>query len=138
MQSKKNTITILIIIFMVDPLILSIAARILSGYGLFPAEPFSGLDTLRMIFIGLSVLFLLTPWFLLKYFRHDDHSEERLSASESPVTYYIVGAALITVPTVLGFVLVFLGAPVVEMYYFAGATFVGEAAWAVDRMRGKW
>jgi hypothetical protein len=137
MQSKKTTFTILIIIFMVDPLILAAAARILSGYGLFPAEPFSGLGTLRMVFIGLSIILLLTPWFLLKYFRHDDLSEERLSASESPMTYYIVGAALITVPAVLGFVLVFLGAPVVEIYYFAGATFVGEAAWALDRMRGR-
>ena len=51
------------------------------------------------------------------------------------MTYYIVGAALITVPTVLGFVLVFLGAPVVEMYYFAGVTFIGEAVWALDRIR---
>ncbi len=129
-QKGKFPGTFFLVAFMLAPFLFLYMAVYLDGQRKTVVQP-DWLPTLRTILIAFAVLALLCPFSFKRKLMAAFRAKPIGFGATHEQVMFLTGLCYSMMPVILGLVLFYLGTPIKELYYFAGASFVALIMWGV-------
>ncbi len=129
-QKGKFPGTFFLVAFMLAPFLFLYMAVHLDDQRETVVQP-DLLPTLRTILIAFAVLALLCPFSFKRKLMAAFRAKPIGFGATAEQAMFLIGLSYSFMPVILGFILFYLGTPIQELFYFAGASLVAFTVWGV-------